>query len=224
MTLLQLCEPLLLYVCRLNRSARKGGTYDMGQVRGEINSVLADLRARASTEPGLLTEFDKAELVLMFFVDFMVKESRLSFARDWKELAYEKDELAGDEKFFDLLDEALADKSKGAEEQLSLFYTCMGLGFTGWYTDQPEYIRGKMLECSARIRNIMDADETSRICQDAYEHVDLSNLVEPPGSKLVGIAVALMGLIIALFVANFYMFRWSCQDLTGALRAIIGHP
>ncbi len=223
MTLLQLCEPLLLYVCRLNRSARKGGAYGLGQVRGEIKGMLEDVRSRAAGDPNLVAQYEKTELVLLFFVDFMIKESRLSFAKDWDELAYERDELAGDEKFFDILDETLADKSKTADEQLSLFYTCMGLGFTGWYTDQPEYIREKMLECSSRIRTMMDADENSRVCPEAYEHVDTSDLVQPPGGKLIGIAIALVGLIIVLFVANFFAFQWSAQDLSTALRTIIDH-
>ena len=38
MTLAEVCEPLFLYICRLNRLARKGGEQDADQVRTELES------------------------------------------------------------------------------------------------------------------------------------------------------------------------------------------
>jgi len=226
MTLLELCEPLFLYVCRLNRSARKGGSHEYSHVRGEIKALLEDMKSKKAAEANLLTQYEKIEEVLIFFVDSMIAESNLPFAHEWHEnrLAYERKELAGDEKFFDLLEESLNDSSKAATERLAVFYTCMGLGFAGFYAGQPEYLRRKMLDCKARIREMMDVDEFSRICPEAYEHVDTSNLVEPPGKKLLGIAIALVGSIIVLFVANLLLFKSASKDLGKALETIINPP
>lgn len=221
MTLLDLCEPLIQYVCRLNRSGRKGGSFEPSRVRAEIDAMFEDMRSKASADPNLTSQYDKIEMPLIFFVDFMIKESALSFARDWKEIAYEHNELAGDEKFFDLLDETLADPSQAATERLAVYYTCIGLGFTGWYTGQPEYLRKKQLETSARIRAMMDVDEASRICPEAYEHVDTSDLVQPPGMKLLGIFIALIGMTVVMFVANFFLFKTTASELQAALRKII---
>jgi type VI secretion system protein ImpK len=221
MTLLELCEPLIQYVCRLNRSGRKGGSFEPSRVRAEIDAMFEDMRSKASADPNLTSQYDKIEMPLIFFVDFMIKESALSFARDWKEIAYERNELAGDEKFFDLLDETLADPSQAATERLAVYYTCIGLGFTGWYTGQPEYLRKKQLETSARIRAMMDVDEASRICPEAYEHVDTSDLVQPPGMKLLGIFIALIGMTVVMFVANFFLFKTTASELQAALMKII---
>jgi len=221
MTLLELCEPLLLYYCRLNRSARKQSPTDATRVRGDIVALLGDMRDTAANNPHLSEQFARVEIVLMFFIDGMIRTSRLGFANQWQGLAEERNELAGDEKFFDLLDETLAEPGKAADERLAVFYTCLGLGFTGWYSDQPEYIRSKMLACSNRMRSIMDADDSARICPEAYQHTDTSDLVQPPSQKLVGIGIALVGLIIAVFVTNFFMFMWGSQELSEALRKII---
>src|SRR5690349_20375456 len=110
MKLLDLCEPLFQYICRLNRSARKGGNYELSQVQSEIKGYLAEAKSKA-TGANLTDQFEKIELSLMFYCDFMIKESALPWARDWKELAFERHEMAGDEKFFDLLEETLKDKS-----------------------------------------------------------------------------------------------------------------
>jgi type VI secretion system protein ImpK len=224
MTLLELCEPLLLYICFLGRLSRAGekGKLELSQVRANIEDHLKNMRSQASTDGHLSEQYDKIELVLIFFIDFMIKESSLSFAKDWNELAFDKNELAGDERFFDLLDATLEDKGPAASERLAIFYTCMGVGFTG--VEKPEYIRKKMLQCSARIRDMMDADEWSVICPESYEHVDTRDLVEPPGKKLLGIAIALIGLCMVSFITNICLFKWASDEVNGALVDIGNRP
>ncbi|MBX3316222.1 MAG: DotU family type IV/VI secretion system protein [Phycisphaeraceae bacterium] len=221
MTLLELCEPFFQYVCRLNRSARKGVRFEPAAVRTDLKSMLSDMRQRASGTPGLADQFDRIELVLIYFADFMIKESRLDFARKWEELAHERNELAGDEAFFDVLDETLADNSERATERLAVFYTCLGLGFTGFYTGQPEYLRKKMMEISARIRTHVDKDDGSKICPEAYEHTSTADLIEPPGRSLVGIGIALAGLIVVLIALNVFMYQSASKELLDAMGRII---
>ena len=219
MTLLELSEPLFQYMCVLNRSARKGGNYELGQVQSEIKALLADAKGKSVGE-NLSDQFEKIELPLMFFCDFMIKESALPWAREWKELAFERHEMAGDEKFFDLLEETLKDKSPAANDRLTVFYTCIGLGFTGWYTSQPEYLRRKMKEIAARLLAAGLFTDTQRICADAYEKVDTRDLIEPPGIKLLGIAIILIGLVIVLFCTYAYLYHADAQDLNKALGTV----
>jgi len=223
MTLLELCEPLFLYVCRLNRSGRKGRSLEIGQVREEIKEILTNMKSRAAADLALTEQFEKVELPLVFFVDSMIEDSDLSFAAQWgaNRLAQERNELAGDDRFFELLDETLEGTGDAADERLAVFYTCMGLGFTGAFIGDHEYLRRKMMQMASRVRKFMDTDETARICPEAYQNVDARDLIEPPGKKLVGIGIVLLGMIIVLFVANFFLFRWTSADLTDALRTII---
>jgi type IV/VI secretion system ImpK/VasF family protein len=221
-TLTDLCEPLFQYVCRLNRSARKGGNYELSQVQAEVKGLLAEARGK-SVGANLADQWDKTELVLMFFSDFMIKESALPWAREWKELAFDRQEMAGDEKFFDILEETLKDKSPSANDRLAVFYTCMGLGFTGWYTGQPEYLRRKMKEIAARLQATGQYQESPRICPDAYEKVDTRDLIEPPGTKLVGIGIALCGLMIVLFCTYAFLYHDSSKRLMEAVKTIIAN-
>jgi len=226
MTLLELCEPLFQYLCQVNRSARKGGHLDHTQVRANIESIFNEILSKGSSDPVLHNHLDqhkgKIELVLAFFVDFMIKESKISFAKEWKELAGEKyNELAGDEKFWDLLEESLTDRSESANERLAVFYTCMGLGFTGWYTGQPEFLRKKMVECQIRIRDMMDVDDMAPIIKDSELYVNTDNLIVPPGRSLVGIGIASVVLVIVLFLGNIMFYLNSTSDLSKWLDIII---
>ncbi len=222
MTLLELCEPLCQYVCRLNRSARKGATIEHVRVRADIEGMFAEALSKAAADPTLVGQMDKdkgkMELILAFFVDFMIKESKLPFAAEWNEIAADKyNELAGDEKFWDLLDETLAERGEAADERIALYYTFIGMGFTGWYAGQPEYLRKKMMECSARLRNMIDADEKTPIISEAELCINTDDLIEPPGKSLVAIGIASLVLIVVLMVGNIYLYHRGTAELTGAL-------
>jgi type VI protein secretion system component VasF len=225
LTVLDVCEPLFQYICRLNRSARKGGDHDYNTVRSEIKSLLENVRRQAKADPKLVSQFHSEQgklfLVLLFFVDFMVRNSALKFASEWVNLAEKERQYAGDEKFFDLFEECLADRSDAATERLSVYYTCLGLGFTGWYIGQPEHLRRKMLECAGRLKGLVSANDIRKICPDAYEHVDSSNLVQPPGASLIGICLALVGLIAVVLVINAYSYYRNSSDLSESLKQVI---
>jgi type VI protein secretion system component VasF len=223
MTPVELCEPLFTKVCLLNRLGRKGrGVASYDQLRLQIEGIFAEMRKAADSGPVLRVQWEKLELPLIFFVDSMISESGLAVASTWNRnrLAYERKELAGDEKFFDLLDETLNDPSDEATLRLPVFYTCIGLGFTGWYVGQPEYLRGKMLDISQRIRTAMETDKTVRICPEAYLNVDTRDLVQAPASRLGGIAIVFAGLCLVVVTVEAYLFHAASLSLTDSLSAI----
>src|SRR6185503_17508491 len=140
-----------------------------------------------SVDMRLSQQARKVELPLIFFVDSMISESTLPFAAQWNQnrLAYDRQELAGDEKFFDLLDESLKENGEEAAERLAVFYICIGLGFTGIYFKQPEFLRKTMLSIAPRVRHLVENHQTARMCPETYEGVDTRDLVQPPGSRMV---------------------------------------
>jgi type VI secretion system protein ImpK len=222
MTLLELCEPLFQYICFLNRSAKKGAHPDMGPVESEIEGILADMRQKASTTTGLLEQFEKIELPLLGFVDNMICESQLSFARDWPRLAAkQKGELAMDEKFFEILGDTMAEKSTSATERLAVYYTCMGLGFTGWHIGNPDELRRLMRQIEPRIRPLTDSEDRTRVTPDAYKSVNGDDLVEPPAAPVTRILIALFGLIIVVLVANGVLYKSRTKKLSQALEKIV---
>jgi len=218
--LVELCEPFFQYVCRLNRSVRKGATVPAEAIRADMEDILREMEQTAASRPELAAQFEQVKLPLIFFADFMVKESDMECARDWKEMGREHGEHAGDEKFFDLLEETLGETGPAADERLLVHYTCLGLGFTGFYTGQPEYLRKTMSRVAARLRRHMDLEDSVLLCPEAYEHVDQSDLIEPPGRTIAGIGVVAVGLVLVLFVVNVVLFRESSRELDRSLERL----
>ena len=221
MSLVEASEPLFQYMCRLNRSARKGAPLDLMQVRSEVKALLQDCKARAMpTLKAGSGEWDKTEIILVYFIDFMIKQSKVPWARDWKELAHERGQMAGDEDFFDELDKTLLDSSDAATERLGIFYVCMGLGFTGWFTGNTIKLRQYMAQMASRLRGTMDADRAAKICPEAYENVNTADLVEPPSRKIVAMVIAMVGLAITVAAVNVVFFTTKRGELKRSLDQI----
>jgi hypothetical protein len=218
MSLVEICEPLLQYVCRLNRVGRKGGRVDYGTVRAELKGIFTDMKAKAEATPGMAGPYNEVEQVLVFFTDSMILNSKLP--PGWKPISHERGELGFEEKFWDLLEDVLKDPSESATQRLGVFYACIGLGFTGLYTGQPDYIRRKMLEIAARLRGQIDADQQARICPEAYENVDTRNLTQPPNRSLFMLVVVALVMVAVLLVGYVQLFKESSRRLGASLDAV----
>lgn len=192
-------------------------------VRNAVKEIFEQMSSKAKGDVGLASQYAKIELPLLFFVDSMLAEGPWPWAPEWNRnrLAYERDELAGDEKFFDLLDQTLTETGEGPDERLAVFYTSIGLGFSGWYVGQPEYLRRKMNDLLPRVRAFIDADEAAIITPDTYKHTDTSNLPLPMSASVIPVLIAVIGCVVVVVVANFYLFRLSSRDLNSALDTIL---
>src|SRR5260370_42451684 len=153
----------------------------------------------------------------------MFSERTWPFAAYWTQnrLAYDRQELAGDEKFFDLLDETLKESGEDAAERLAVFYVCIGLGFTGIYFKQPEFLRKTMLSIAPRIRHLVENDQAAKICPEAYQAVDTRNLVQPPSSRMVIVGLVFACFTFAVLISYFVMYRQASKNLNNSIEEVL---
>ena len=201
----------------------RGANLDYAVARSEIKALFEDFMSKAATDLRLSQQARKVELPLLFFVDSMISESKLPFAAEWNQnrLAYDRQELAGDEKFFDLLDETLKENGEDAAERLAVFYICIGLGFSGIYFKQPEFLRKTMLSIAPRIRQLLETDQNARICPETYEGVDTRNLVEPPSRRMALVGLVLGGFALAVVISYLVMYQQASHQLNRSLTEVL---
>jgi type VI protein secretion system component VasF len=223
MNLVTLCEPLFQYVCLVNRMGRKGAPPDYSDVRNTTKELFQKMTEKAKGDVALASQYAQVELPLLFFVDSMFSEGPLPWAAEWnrKRMANDRDELAGDEKFFDLLQLAEAQPGNAADERLTIYYTCIGLGFSGWYSGQPEYLRRKMNDLLPRVRTFVDADEAGLVTPDTYQHTNTINLPLPMSARMMPTLIVVCGSILLLIAVNYFSFRNSSQEMNQALDSIL---
>jgi type IV/VI secretion system ImpK/VasF family protein len=223
MKLLELYEELFQYLCRMNRVARTQAHPEFARVRVEIKDLLEKVTRAAAADGRLSNQVRKLELPMLFFVDNIVCTSRLKFAAQWADgrLASERNELAGDERFFDFLEEDLKDTSEEAAERLAVYYVCLGLGFTGMYLGQPDQIRRYMDQMFPRIRQWIDSDPRTKISEEAYQNTDTRVLTEPPSNKIILVAMAFLFLSLSTLFIYYALYGRAVQELNSAVTVIV---
>ena len=115
----------------------------------------------------------------------------------------------------------IAESGEDAAERLAVFYICIGLGFTGIYFKQPEFLRKTMLSIAPRIRHLIEADQNAKVCPEAYEGADTRNLIEPPGSRMVLMAIIFLGFTLAVLISYFVMYRQSSKNLDSSIKEVL---
>ncbi|MDR1468077.1 MAG: DotU family type IV/VI secretion system protein [Spirochaetaceae bacterium] len=148
----KLCDPLLLALCNYWQLACMGSPVELEPFRENIVSLFEEAKqAAALDETSALQEaFSVIEKPLVFFIDYMVREGRFSFRYDWQILARSYNELSGDEKFFDLLENTLNDPD--AKNATDLFFVMLGLGFDGIHRKNQAYIQQCMASCAQKAK------------------------------------------------------------------------
>jgi type IV/VI secretion system ImpK/VasF family protein len=222
MKLLDTYEEFFQYICRLNRVAKTPAQPEYSRVRAEIKDLLEQLIRNASAEVRLLNQVKRLELPTIFFVDYIIRTSRLKFATQWAEnsLAAERNELAGDERFFDLLEEDLADTSEEAAERLAIYYHFLGFGFLGMYQNQPEQVRRHLEQAFPRVRQWIDNDPRAKISEEAYQHTDTRVLTEPPSRKIVFVAIAFAFLSLCFLLVYYALYASAVNNLSTSISTI----
>jgi type VI secretion system protein ImpK len=224
MKLLEVYEDLFQYVCCLLRAAKTQTHPEATRVRSEVKELLDQTARNASSDVRLANQVSRLELPMIFFVDNIISNSRLRFAPQWaqKRLAHERNELAGDERFFvDFLEKDLIDPAEEAEERLAVYYECLALGFRGMYQSHPEKILWYMEQIYPRIRPWMDNDPRTKISDEAYRHTDVRVLTEPPSNKIAFVGVAFAFLTLSVLVVYYAIYSTAVEDLKASVDTII---
>jgi type IV/VI secretion system ImpK/VasF family protein len=224
MKLLELYEDLFQYICRLNRVGRTQAHPEYARVRSEVRELLDQVERNASGDVRLLNQVKRLALPMVFFVDNLICTSRLDFALQWAtdRLANERNELAGDERFFvDFLEPDLKEPSEEAAERLAVYYLCLGLGFTGMYQGQPEQIRRYMDQIFPRVRQWIDSDPRTKISEEAYRYTDTRELTEPPSRKIVFVAIAFLFLSLSVLVVYYALYANAVGKLTDSVVQVL---
>lgn len=220
MTLLELVEPILQQVCRLNRLARKGAAIDLTVVRSELRSALNDARARAAGDPDVMRGFETVEPSMLVFIDSNVRAMRAGFAGVWKPLAPERGVDSSVRVIEEAIEKALADNSAGSTERLAVLAQILGLGVPGIYGGNREAGAKKLAEVLPRLSAVAEIDQTERVCPEAYRNVDTRKLTLPPVRSLTSVAIAAVGMIVVVVCAYFMLFARASGDLRSTLQQI----
>lgn len=210
-------SPLLSRICEYTTFKSSGVEIPYETMLSELHAYLSDLESKCRASPQLQENYRKVERAVIFFIDYTVKESGFSYSERYTELARDFNELSGDEKFFDLLNESLA--RNDAPEVLQVFYLMLGLGFDGAFKHE----RPKVLELMNRLRQELPPTFDPRsdyLCPELKQQPQAAAVPQRPWwwwifSKRGLISLGLFTL--AMLILNMASFNWSVNDFVDAI-------
>ena len=149
-----LIRPLLTKVCEYCSFKRCGYEIPQDLMLRELHTELSAIEQRCTALPILQQQYAAVEKALIFFIDYTIKEGNFSYSPSYRELARDFNEFSGDDKFFDLLDDAF--KNSNDPAVLRVFYLMMGLGFDGFHKrNRPEIVE-VMRTCRGHLPELPD--------------------------------------------------------------------
>lgn len=202
MTALQLYDPLLQYLCQVNRLARGGAQLSYGEVHAKVISLLEAIDKRAAEDPHLMEHVRELKTPVNYFIDDIISQNKhLAFRERWQEkrLGFVKDGLAGDDAFFlNHLDvELRKTASKAVAERLLVYYVCIGLGFQGRYFNELPRLQDYMRQITPAIRPWLAEDSEERLMPQTYQYTDSRDFIRPPELKRSLLLAGVCGLLLA---------------------------
>lgn len=224
MTVPELIEPVLQWLCRLNRLVRRGAAVDLAAARNEVRGLLADGRSHATRlGSDTLALFESVEPAVTVFVDAHLRAMRPGFAGLWKSLATERGIVSGPILIEQEAQRALAEAAQPrADERLAVLGQLLALGVPGMATTPAaqEKTSQLLIAISARLGDAAQVDQTVRLCPEAYTPLDTRTLTQPPARSLAKIGIALAGMVLVVILAYFQLFARASRDLRSTLTTL----
>ena len=211
--LVEFCNPVFRQIIEWGRVGADEKSVDPVEARSVLVSMLDRMRLDSRQNPQLGQQFLQVELPLLFFIDFIMHDV-IETGGSWQEMAFERNELAGDEKFFDLLEQTLGNPTDPATERIGVFYQCMALGFTGTFEPNSPDLYRLFRRCALRLGLAPEIVESGQLTPEAYENLDLVTRHRPfDPRKWRRAALIAAGLLIAVHITNLWIFNHETGDV-----------
>jgi type VI protein secretion system component VasF len=145
--LYNLVNPILQKICKCYAFKESGYEISYQTIDNEIRDLIRVARQKSLQDSVLAEKFNQIERPLVFFIDYFFIENSFSYSREYEPLAHVYNELSGDEKFFDMLNDSLSKKEIDIDV-IEIFYIMLGLGFDGAFKREPKEVMRYINRCS----------------------------------------------------------------------------
>jgi len=232
--LLELVDPLFLFVCRMHRLDKEGGGLVFSKVRSDVERLLNEIEKTSRQDAALQTQYTKVKDSILWSVDFWFSSPGrfTSIRSEWNRnrMGKQSDDdgiLTGDDAFFDELDKTLSldTSDKEANERLAFYYTAIGLGFTGrYFKDIPEHkekLRDYMDRMFPRVRNYVELTEGGKLTPESYNYTDTRDFVAPARDRPIILWLAGLFLFASIMVGYLWFYGHYKQELEQQVKSVL---
>lgn len=229
--LTEACWPVFEFITNFVRQVKFGSTPPAEQVRFEGLSALRDAEDLARDDPKAERLWiEKAKAMVVYFVDYKMINTEWDGRNFWFDKPFEIDpqildhaQALGGEKFFTDCDEMqrefdVAERRERGDrhelaELLSLYFTCLRLGFKGQYHDRPQ----ELADYTRRLFARLPAYSTTRskeMFPDAYRHNQEVKVDYNLGLTLTVVLVTFFAVFAMWLGVSQFAWRMAVGDIS----------
>jgi len=236
MKLLDFCDPVFQEVLQANSHVKAESVchLDFSALRTRFKNVITDRNEKAEKRPEISSNYDRIRPALIYFIDEFVLQSKLKDGNKlpcyekWVKNPLENDPLNQDKNpivkggtdFFTRLEQDLGQVvNEDAKERLTVYYTCLGLGFKGDFFEDPIGLQRKMGDIRTRLESWVHPGVQFPIFRGEHEP-DTRNLGRKPSRWIKYAAIATVVVCISLFVGYCTLYYDAFKELKDVLDAI----
>ena len=202
--LVDACAPFFLYLTTFRRNAATS-TQDVQALREALGAELQKVATRCQSGPPEVAQlFDYVRYPLAVTADQVVLTSPWPHRVGWSMQLLETQEfgtMEGGKKFFELMDQLIADGSDASVALSEVYFHCMGLGFQGELRNNKDELnqRRRQLFDKARLGQVVG----DRLTPDAYgRNSTASTLTLPTVGIFRFVIIAVAAILFTLLAGN----------------------
>ncbi len=195
------CAPLFLYLATFRRNA-KTSTLEIAELRSGLERELQKVQDACAKDHELTGLWDRLRYALVTTADQVILASPWPNRAGWSMQLQEAEvygTMEGGKRFFQLVEQTLADGSKDAAALAHILFHCMGLGFQG-------ELRNDRAELNRLRQQLFDKAQLpsqmgSRLTPESYDRNSNKSTLKLPTVgiyrlMLVGVAAIVFALVL----------------------------
>lgn len=228
--LTEACWPVFDFLINFQRLVKHNAAPPPDQVRYEAVAALRDAEDLARDEPAVERLWnDRVKAMLVYLIDYKMLNTEWAGRDFWFDQRFETDrtildhvEALGGEKFFEDCDEMQREYEQAERrdrsdkdalaEQLSLYFTCLRLGFRGMYHDRPQ----ELADYTRRLFSRLPAHATTRgkeMFPDAYKHNQEVKIDYRLGMSLTIVLISFAVILTSWIGVSRYAWSTAVADM-----------
>jgi len=228
--LTQACWPVFEFVIHFKRQVRYGGLANSDQIRFEARQAFRSAEEIARDDPSVERLWhEKAKAMMTYFVDYMMINTQWDGRETWLNNPLELDrdfldhtETLGGEHFYNDCDEIQREYEQAERrdrrdkhelgELLSLYFTCLRLGFKGKYDGFPNELADYTRRLYSKLPGY-SATRGKEMFPETYKHVEEVKVDYKLGVSLVIVLTCFLVVIGSWALASRLLWGSAVREI-----------
>lgn len=214
-------SPFLLFLATFRRNA-KSSAFDISALGAVLTRELERVQEQSQRDPELVRLFERVRYALVATADQVVLSSPWQHRAGWSMQLFEADVYGtreGGQRFFQLVDETLADTSEDARALAYVLFHCMGLGFQGALRNDKSMLARKREQLFEKTQ--VSARLAEHLAPDAYGRNSTKGAMKLPAVGALRLVLVGIAAVVFALLSGGAVTKWKIRTVEQSVDQLV---